>query len=161
LAVNVSVRQFHQPDFVSQVLATLAESHANPRKLKLELTESLVVDDIDTIIDKMSALKARGVTFSLDDFGTGYSSLSCLKRLPLSQLKIDRTFIRDVLTDPNDAALVRTIIALTESMGLDVIAEGVETEEQRAFLEQVRCLAYQGYLYGRPMPVDAFQTLLR
>jgi len=160
LSVNVSVRQFHQPGFVEEVLAVLEATGANPRKLKLELTESLVLDDIGDIVVKMTALKMQGVCFSLDDFGTGYSSLSCLKRLPLSQLKIDRSFVRDVLTDPNDAALVRTVVALAQSMGLEVIAEGVETEGQRVFLFLNKCFAYQGYFFGRPMPLDAFEQSL-
>ncbi|MDB5729115.1 MAG: hypothetical protein JWQ00_2320, partial [Noviherbaspirillum sp.] len=131
IAVNVSVRQFRHPDFVAQVLAVLEETGANPGKLKLELTESLLVDDMEGTIEKMTTLKDKGVGFSLDDFGTGYSSLSYLKRLPLDQLKIDRSFVRDVLTNPNDAAIARTIVALGQSLGLNVIAEGVETQAQR------------------------------
>ena len=128
----------------------LRATGANPRRLKLELTESLLLHDMEDIIDKMTALKAEGVSFSLDDFGTGYSSLSYLKRLPLSQLKIDQSFICDVLTDSNDAAIARTVIALGMSLGLAVIAEGVETEGQREFLARLGCFAYQGYLFGRP-----------
>ncbi|OHC65797.1 MAG: hypothetical protein A2040_04460 [Rhodocyclales bacterium GWA2_65_19] len=150
VAVNVSGRQFRQRDFVEQVLAVLRATGANPRRLKLELTESLLLHDMEDIIDKMTALKAEGVSFSLDDFGTGYSSLSYLKRLPLSQLKIDQSFICDVLTDSNDAAIARTVIALGMSLGLAVIAEGVETEGQREFLARLGCFAYQGYLFGRP-----------
>ena len=150
VAVNVSSRQFRQKDFVEQVLAVLNVTGANPRKLKLELTESLLLHDMDDIVQKMAALKAEGVSFSLDDFGTGYSSLSYLKRLPLGQLKIDQSFVRDILTDSNDAAIARTIIALGQSLGLAVIAEGVETEAQRAFLASHGCHAYQGYLFGRP-----------
>jgi diguanylate cyclase (GGDEF)-like protein/PAS domain S-box-containing protein len=157
LAVNVSVRQFRHPDFVRQVLAVLDRTGADPKKLKLELTESLLVDDVEGTIAKMMTLKDRGVGFSLDDFGTGYSSLSYLKRLPLDQLKIDQSFVRDVLTDPNDAAIARTIVALAQSMGLRVIAEGVETEEQRAFLAQHGCHAFQGYLFSRPLPLDRFE----
>ena len=150
VAVNVSSRQFRQKDFVEQVLAVLNVTGANPRKLKLELTESLLLHDMDDIIEKMAALKVEGVSFSLDDFGTGYSSLSYLKRLPLGQLKIDQSFVRDILTDSNDAAIARTIIALGQSLGLAVIAEGVETEAQREFLASHGCHAYQGYLFGRP-----------
>jgi len=150
VAVNVSAHQFRHPDFVMQVLSVLEETGADPRKLKLELTESLLVDNLDDVIAKMSALKTPGVRFSLDDFGTGYSSLAYLKRLPLDQLKIDQSFIRDVLTDPNDAAIARTIVALARSLGLAVIAEGVETEAQRAFLAANGCHASQGYLFGRP-----------
>ncbi len=154
LSVNVSVRQFHQPGFVKEVLDVIRSSGAPANRLKLELTESLLVDDVDDIIAKMSALKAQGVGFSLDDFGTGYSSLSYLKRLPLDQLKIDQSFVRDALTDPNDAAIAKTIVALGQSLGLTVIAEGVETLAQRDFLWQNGCYAYQGYFFGRPGPVE-------
>ncbi|MBI1890869.1 MAG: EAL domain-containing protein [Burkholderiales bacterium] len=156
LAVNVSARQFRQPAFVDQVMCILEQTGANPERLKLELTESLLLDDMEDVILKMSSLKANGVGFSLDDFGTGYSSLSYLKRLPLDQLKIDRSFVRDVMTDPNDAVIARTIIALGQSLGLAVIAEGVENDEQWAFLKTHGCLAYQGYLFGRPMPIEEF-----
>ena len=121
------------------------------------MTESLLVENMEDIIEKMFALKAKGVSFSLDDFGTGFSSLSYLKRLPLDQLKIDQSFVRDVLTDPNDAAIARTIVALAQSLGLGVIAEGVETEAQRDFLADSGCHAYQGYFFSRPLPVDAFE----
>jgi len=156
LAVNVSARQFRQKDFVNRVLEIVERTGADSKKLKLELTESLLLDNVEDIIAKMTALKAHGIGFSLDDFGTGYSSLSYLKRLPLDQLKIDRSFVRDVLIDHNDAAIARTIVALARSMGLKVIAEGVETEEQRKFLAANGCTAYQGYLFGRPMPADDF-----
>jgi diguanylate cyclase (GGDEF)-like protein len=155
LAVNVSARQFRHPGFVDQVAATLARQGTDPRRLKLELTESLLLQDVGDTIDKIAALKARGVGFALDDFGTGYSSLSYLKRLPLDQLKIDQSFVRDILTDPNDAVIARTIVALGQSLGLAVIAEGVETEGQRAFLLDHGCQAFQGYLFGRPGPVEA------
>jgi diguanylate cyclase (GGDEF)-like protein/PAS domain S-box-containing protein len=161
MAVNVSARQFRDPGFVKQVLAVLDRTGANPQLLKLELTESLLVENVEETIAKMSALKARGVGFSLDDFGTGYSSLSYLKRLPLDQLKIDESFVRDVLTDPNDAVITRTIIALGQSLGLEVIAEGVETEEQRAFLAELDCHAYQGYLFCRPLPAEQFERFMR
>ncbi|MET3132032.1 diguanylate cyclase (GGDEF)-like protein/PAS domain S-box-containing protein [Oxalobacteraceae bacterium GrIS 1.11] len=160
VAVNVSARQLRQPGFAAEVLAVLAETGAAPEKLKLELTESLLVDDIDNTIAKMGALKAAGVGFSLDDFGTGYSSLAYLKRLPLDQLKIDQSFVRDVLNDPNDAAIVRTIVALGQSFGLAVIAEGVETEPQRAFLEENGCHAYQGYLFSRPLAAEQFEAFM-
>ena len=156
VAVNVSARQFRHVDFVGQVLAIVDSTGVNPQKLKLELTESLLLDDVEDIISKMTVLRARGIGFSLDDFGTGYSSLSYLKRLPLDQLKIDQSFVRDVLTDPNDAAIARTIVALAQNMGLDVIAEGVETEAQREFLAANGCAAYQGFLFGRPMPQEEF-----
>jgi len=159
VAVNVSVHQFRQADFVDQVLAVLADTGANPQRLKLELTESLLVDNVEEIIEKMAALKAWGIGFALDDFGTGYSSLSYLKRLPLDQLKIDQSFVRDVLMDPNDAAIARTIVALANSLGLGVIAEGVETVAQRDFLARHGCHAYQGYLYSRPLPLAEFEAL--
>jgi EAL domain-containing protein (putative c-di-GMP-specific phosphodiesterase class I) len=161
LAVNVSAHQFHLPDFVDQVLTVLKNTGANPQRLKLELTESLLVDNVEDIIEKMFALKAKGVGFSLDDFGTGYSSLFYLKRLPLDQLKIDQSFVRDILTDPNDAAIARTVVALAESLGLGVIAEGVETEAQRNFLASSGCHAYQGYFFSRPLPVAGFEEFAR
>ena len=153
IAVNVSARQFRQPGFVTQVLATLQETGANPQRLKLELTESVLVTDVEDAIRKMGALREIGVRFALDDFGTGYSSLSYLKRLPLDQLKIDQSFVRDVLSDPNDAAIVRTILALAKSMDLVAVAEGVETEGQRQFLLDNGCTLFQGYLFGRPVPL--------
>lgn len=154
LSVNVSARQLLHPNFVEQVLSALGASGANPEQLKLELTESLLLDNVDDTIDKMTALKSRGIGFSLDDFGTGYSSLSYLKRLPLDQLKIDRSFVRDVLTDPKDAAIARTIVALAHSLGLTVIAEGVESAEQRDLLAHYGCHTYQGYLFSKPLPAD-------
>lgn len=161
IAVNVSAVQFRQIDFVEQVLAVIERSGANPHQLKLELTESLLLDDVEDIIVKMTALKSRGIGFALDDFGTGYSSLSYLKRLPLDQLKIDQSFVRDLLTDPNDAAIARTIVALARSMGLSVIAEGVETQAQRDCLASEGCHAYQGYLFSRPLPLEQFESLLK
>ena len=161
LSVNVSVRQFRQPDFVAQVLGTLDASGANPERLKLELTESLLLADVEDIIARMEHLRRHGVGFSLDDFGTGYSSLSYLKRLPLDQLKIDQSFVRDLQTDPNDAAIVRTILALADSLDLAVVAEGVETTGQLEFLKRHGCKAFQGYLFGRPMPVEMLERALR
>ena len=160
LAVNVSARQFRQPDFVDQVLAVIRNTGVDPTRLKLELTESMLVHDVQEIIEKMFALRAHGVSFSLDDFGTGYSSLSYLKRLPLDQLKIDQSFVRDVLIDPNDAAIAKTIVALAQSLGLGVIAEGVETEAQRDFLASSGCHAYQGYFFARPLPLAGFEQFL-
>jgi len=157
IAVNVSAQQFREPDFVAKVLNVIRRTRANPNRLKLELTESVLVDNVQDIIEKMHALKARGVVFSLDDFGIGYSSLSYLKRLPLDQLKIDQSFVRDVLVDPNDAAIARTIVALAQSLGLGVIAEGVETEEQRDFLADAGCHAYQGFYFCRPLPIEGFE----
>ncbi|MDP1654960.1 MAG: EAL domain-containing protein [Hylemonella sp.] len=155
LSVNVSARQFRRSDFVAQVLAVLHDSGADPQYLKLELTESVLLSDVEDAIHKMDALREAGVRFALDDFGTGYSSLAYLKRLPLDQLKIDQTFVRDVLEDANDAAIVRTILALAHSMDLVAVAEGVETEGQRQFLLDNGCTMFQGYLFGRPAPIDA------
>jgi len=159
VSVNVSARQFHQADFVDQVLAVLEITGANPQRLKLELTESLLVANVEQIVNKMFALKAVGIAFSLDDFGTGYSSLAYLKRLPLDQLKIDQSFVRDLLTDPNDAAIAKTIVALGQSLGLAVIAEGVEDQAQRDLLAESGCHAYQGYFFGRPVPINGFEVL--
>ncbi len=161
LAVNVSAHQFRQADFVEQVIEIIKKTGANPARLKIELTESLMVQNIEDIIEKMRKLKALGVGFSLDDFGTGYSSLSYLKRMPLDQLKIDQSFVRDVLTDANDAAIAGTIVKLAESLGLQVTAEGVETNEQREFLIHIGCHDYQGYLFSPPLPVNAFESLVK
>lgn len=158
IAVNVSPNQFHQKNFVEQVLDILQLSGADPYRLKLELTEGFSISNIEDVIVKMTKLKQVGVGFSLDDFGTGYSSLSYLKRLPLDQLKIDQSFVRDILVDPNDAAISRMVIVLAESLGLMVIAEGVETLAQKAFLEQQGCRAYQGYLYSKPLPLAQFEA---
>ncbi len=160
VAVNLSARQCRQPDFVAQVLAILMATGASPHKLKLELTESLLLDNVEDMVPKMIALKAHGIGFALDDFGTGYSSLSYLKRLPLDQLKIDQSFVRDLLIDSNDAVIVRTIVALANSLGLAVIAEGVETQFQRDCLAAQGCHHYQGYLFGRPAPVTALASTL-
>jgi diguanylate cyclase (GGDEF)-like protein/PAS domain S-box-containing protein len=161
VSVNVSARQFRLPNFVEEVLSILDYHGADPNRLKLELTESLMVENVENIITKMSALKSKGVGFSLDDFGTGYSSLAYLKRLPLDQLKIDQSFVRDILTDQNDAAIAKMVVALAESMGLSVIAEGVETEAQRDFLAKNGCHAYQGYLFSRPLPLEQFESFVK
>lgn len=157
IAVNVSPKQLHHPDFVAQIKSIIERTGANPRLLKLELTESLMISNVEETIEKMNQLKDIGVGFSLDDFGTGYSSLSYLKRLPLDQLKIDRGFIREIVHNANDAAIAKMVIALGESLGLDVIAEGVEEEDQREFLASQGCLMYQGYLCGRPVPIQQFE----
>jgi EAL domain-containing protein (putative c-di-GMP-specific phosphodiesterase class I) len=154
VSVNVSAKEFRHPHFVPQVLEILQESGADPSRLKVELTESLMLHDVEDSILKMQALRTLGVGFSLDDFGTGYSSLGYLKRLPLDQLKIDQSFVRDVLTDPNDAAIACTIVALAHSLGLKVVAEGVETPGQLDFLLRNGCRSFQGYLFGRPGPVE-------
>jgi diguanylate cyclase (GGDEF)-like protein/PAS domain S-box-containing protein len=161
LAVNVSARQIAQPLFVEQVLDVVDHFGVPPGRLKLELTESLLMENADSIIDKMTALKARGIGFSLDDFGTGFSSLSYLKRLPLDQLKIDQSFVRDILTDANDAAIARTVIALGHSLGLEVIAEGVELQAQRDFLHNIACHSYQGYWFSRPLALVDFETFVQ
>ena len=161
LAINVSARQFLQDDFVAQVLALVQQTGANPAQIKLELTESLLLDNVDSVIATMRALKAHGLGFSLDDFGTGYSSLSYLKRLPLDQIKIDQGFVRDVLLDASDAAIARSIIALADSLGLSVIAEGVETTAHHQFLLAHGCQAFQGYLFGRPLTLEDFENRVR
>ncbi|MFT0533867.1 EAL domain-containing protein [Castellaniella hirudinis] len=161
LSINVSPRQFRQPDFVDQVLAALASTGADARRLALELTEGLLLQNLGDTVHKMERLKSYGISFALDDFGTGYSSLAYLKRLPLDELKIDQSFVRDVLVDPNDATIARTIVALGLSLGLQVIAEGVETTEQRDFLQRHHCHAWQGYLFSRPLPLADFRTLVQ
>ncbi|MDE2260548.1 MAG: EAL domain-containing protein [Betaproteobacteria bacterium] len=161
LAVNVSARQFRQVDFVSQVQATVQRHAINPRLLKLELTESTLLENVEDTIATMNALKEIGVRFTLDDFGTGYSSLQYLKRLPLHQIKIDQSFVRDLAADSGDRAIVRTIITMAKSMNLEVIAEGVETEEQLQLLLNMGCTHYQGYLFGKPVPVDQFEVLVK
>jgi diguanylate cyclase (GGDEF)-like protein/PAS domain S-box-containing protein len=160
MAVNVSARQFRHPDFVGQVLDTLNSTGANPRQLKLELTENLLIDDMEATSAKMRQLKSKGVCFSLDDFGTGYSSLSYLKRLPLDQLKLDRLFVRDVMIDQSDASIASTIVKLARSLGLSVIAEGVETAAQRDFLANHDCTIYQGYLFSRPLSAEKLEELI-
>jgi diguanylate cyclase (GGDEF)-like protein/PAS domain S-box-containing protein len=160
ISVNISARQFNQPDLVAHLLALINATGAPRDKLKLEMTESLLLENAQDVILKMNALKEHGVHFSLDDFGTGYSSLSYLRRLPLDQLKIDQSFVHHVLTDPNDAVIARAVVALAQSLGLAVIAEGVETVEQRDFLARSGCLTYQGSLFGRPQPLIEFEAAL-
>ncbi|MDO8350605.1 MAG: EAL domain-containing protein [Gallionella sp.] len=160
LAVNVSARQFRQADFVTQMRAALQRHAINPERLKLELTESLLLENIEETIAKMNALNKIGIQFSLDDFGTGYSSLQYLKRLPLNQLKIDRSFVRDIANDSSDKAIVRTIIAMAHSLNLNIIAEGVETEEQRQLLFDKGCTHFQGYLFSRPISIAQFELFL-
>lgn len=161
LAVNVSAKQFSQPDFVKQVVQSLGRYDIPPQLLKLELTESMLVQNIDATIQTMQALCQLGVQFSLDDFGTGYSSLQYLKKLPLHQIKIDQSFIRDIAHDVHDKTIVRTIIAMANTMELNVIAEGVETEEQQQILIDKGCMTFQGYYFGRPVPIDAFDAAMK
>jgi diguanylate cyclase (GGDEF)-like protein/PAS domain S-box-containing protein len=160
LAVNVSAKQFRQADFVSRVLHILQSSGVNPSRLKLELTESMVLENVGDTIAKMGELKQQGVRFSMDDFGTGYSSLQYLKQFPLDQIKIDRSFVRDITSDANDAAIVQAIIAMSSALELEVIAEGVETEAQRVFLGNYGCRTFQGYLFGKPLPLEQFEASL-
>jgi EAL domain-containing protein (putative c-di-GMP-specific phosphodiesterase class I) len=161
LSVNVSAKQFRQADFAEQVEGTIHRHGISPSRLKIELTESMLVEDVENTIATMNTLKALGVQFSLDDFGTGYSSLQYLKRLPLDQLKIDQSFVRDIAKDDNDKAIVRTIIAMANSLNLDIIAEGVETEEQRRLLQSKGCRHFQGYLFSRPVPIEEFESILK
>ena len=161
LAVNVSAGQFHMPDFVEQVNGMIRQTAIIPSRLKLELTESMVLDDVADTIAKMHALKQIGVRFSMDDFGTGYSSLAYLTQLPLDQLKIDQSFVRNVGTKSTDAVIVQTIVGMANNLGMEVIAEGVETQAQRDFLEKVGCLLYQGYLFGKPVPLEEFEKKLK
>jgi diguanylate cyclase (GGDEF)-like protein/PAS domain S-box-containing protein len=161
LAVNVSAKQFHQGNFVAQVKVAVQRHTINPNLLKLELTESMLLDNIEDTIATMNELKGIGIQFSLDDFGTGYSSLQYLKRLPLDQLKIDQSFVRDIATDSSDNTIVRTIIAMAHSLDIDVIAEGVEMEDQRQLLLDSGCNHYQGYLFGKPVPIGQFEELLK
>jgi diguanylate cyclase (GGDEF)-like protein/PAS domain S-box-containing protein len=161
LAVNVSPKQFRQDDFIAQVREVVQRHAINPALLKLEITESLMLKNVEAVIATMTALRALGVQFSLDDFGTGYSCLQYLKRLPLNQLKIDQSFVRDIATDSSDKAIISTIIAMAQNLNLDVIAEGVETEEQRSFLMNKGCTHFQGYLFGKPIPIDQFEELIK
>lgn len=159
LAVNVSARQFRQDDFVAHLLELVAETGADPAHLKLELTESVLLTDVEDTIARMQALKIHGIGFSLDDFGTGYSSLSYLQRLPLDQLKIDQSFVQDMLQTRHAASIVQAIVQLATSLGLNVVAEGVETPEQWERLREIGCAAFQGFLFARPMPLSALTGL--
>jgi diguanylate cyclase (GGDEF)-like protein/PAS domain S-box-containing protein len=156
IAVNVSSREFRQPKFVDYVLAALDRTGANPKKLKIELSESMFSENVEEVIAKMNKLKSHGISFSLEDFGTGYSSMTYLKRLPLDQIKIDRAFVGEILKDPISGAVAQAIISFGKAMGLSVIAEGVETEEQRAFLAKMGCHSFQGFLFSHPLPLGEF-----
>jgi diguanylate cyclase (GGDEF)-like protein/PAS domain S-box-containing protein len=160
ISVNVSALQFQQDNFVEKVQDIISSNNIDPRCLKLELTESMLLENVELIIEKMQQLNKLGIDFSMDDFGTGYSSLLCLKRLPLKQLKIDQSFVRDITIDPDDAAIVQAIINLSSSLHYDVIAEGVETNEQRQFLFNNGCSQYQGFLFSRPVPITEFEALV-
>ena len=158
--MNVSPSQFLYPDFNDLLVAMLAHTGANPHRLKLELTENALMNNIEDVATRMHQIKALGVTLSLDDFGTGYSSLSYLRLLPLDQLKGDQSFVRNLMTDPSSVAIARTVISLARNLGLEVISEGVETEQQRECLSKLGCGRYQGYLFGRPLPLADFEQLV-
>jgi diguanylate cyclase (GGDEF)-like protein/PAS domain S-box-containing protein len=160
LAVNVSAKQFHQTHFLQNVRELLQNSQINPNRLKLELTESLLLDNVEETINKMDELKKLGICFSMDDFGTGYSSLSYLTKLPLNQLKIDQAFIRNIGIKSSDAVIIQTIIGMTKNLGMNVIAEGVETKMQQKFLQENHCDVYQGYLFSKPVPLLEFEKLI-
>lgn len=161
LAVNVSAVQFHRGDFLSKLTELLRRYPTSTSRLKLELTESVMLKDVEAVIEKIQVLKSLGLQFSIDDFGTGYSSLAYLKRLPLDQLKIDQSFVRDIASDPSAAVIVQTIVGMAHNLGLEVIAEGVESEEQLALLAEYGCHAYQGYIFGKPLPLGEFENRLR
>ena len=160
LCVNISPRQFRQNDFVERIERSLKQHSLPYSLLKLEITEGIVIQNLDDTISKMLRLKKLGVSFAMDDFGTGYSSLTYLKRLPVDALKIDQSFVRDATHDPNDAEIIRAIVAMARSLNLEVIAEGVETPEQLAFLQKLGCHLFQGYLHSRPLPIEGFRLLL-
>lgn len=160
LCVNISPRQFRQNDFVERVEHSLKQYQLPHSLLKLEITEGIVIQNLDDTVVKMRRLKKLGVSFAMDDFGTGYSSLTYLKRLPVDALKIDQSFVRDATHDPNDAEIIRAIVAMARSLNLEVIAEGVETPEQLAFLQKLGCHLFQGYLHSRPLPIEDFRRLL-
>ncbi|NCD11157.1 MAG: EAL domain-containing protein [Epsilonproteobacteria bacterium] len=159
LSINVSVKQFQESNFCDSVIDVLKQSNLLASYVRLELTESLIVENMRETISKIEALRAVGLSFALDDFGTGYSSLAYLKRLPLDEIKIDQSFVRDIYNDNNDAMIVKTIIEMANNFDLDVIAEGVENKEQFAFLEENGCHLFQGYLFGKPMPAEELERL--
>ena len=161
LAVNVSARQFHHPEFVHMVRSILDDTGIPSGRLELELTESILISNIEKTVEKMNTLKKQGVRFSIDDFGTGYSSLSYLKRLPLDMLKIDRSFVMDISLNSPDATIVNTIIAMADTLGLQVIAEGVEQVAELNFLRDHGCQSYQGYYFSRPLSAGDFINFLR
>ena len=160
LSINVSPRQFHQANFVDQVKSVIKETGAEPRYLEFELTEGILIENVENVSHKMRELKKLGFRFAIDDFGTGYSSLTYLKQLPLDRLKIDQSFVRDLLTDTSDALIVETIIAMASHLKLEVIAEGVENPEEFAFLLDKGCFQYQGYYFSKPLPFTEFDATL-
>ena len=160
ISVNISPKQFRESGFVERLQRVLEETGAPPELLTLEITESLVIDNIEQTIERMRTLKSLGISFSLDDFGTGHSSLAYLKRLPLDAIKIDQSFVRDITTDPNDAVIVETIIVMSQHLGLQAVAEGVESDEALQFLQRKGCRQFQGYLFGRPEPFEQLQLRL-
>ena len=160
IAVNVSPRQFHQADFGAGVKQMVSAAGVDPSLLKLELTESAILNNLDDTVVRMNQLRESGIRFALDDFGTGYSSLSYLKRLPFAQLKIDQSFVRDMAEDEGSAAIVLAILSTGKALGLEIVAEGVETPAQREFLRRNGCAFYQGYLFGKPMPIEAWGDVL-
>ena len=161
VSVNISMRQFKQRDFVSTVGRILEETGLEPKYLEVELTESVIMGDAEVTIKILRELKAMGIRLSIDDFGTGYSSLVYLKRMPIDMLKIDQSFVRDIVVDPNDAAITRATIQVARSLNLDVIAEGVETEEQLEMLNGLGCDKVQGYLFSRPLPPEEVRGFLK
>lgn len=160
ISVNVSIKQFQERYFIKSLSTILSKYMVPQDKLLLELTESIFINEAATIIDKMQKIKDLGISFSMDDFGTGYSSLSSLKKLPLHELKIDQSFVRDITSDPNDAIIVKTIIGMANNLGLNVVAEGVETLEQYNFLKKYNCKYFQGYLFGKPAPIEEIEKIL-
>jgi EAL domain-containing protein (putative c-di-GMP-specific phosphodiesterase class I) len=161
ISVNISAHQFHQPDFVENILQILEKKAVDPNRIKIELTESAVLQSIHEAISKMNALRQIGVSFSMDDFGTGYSSLAYLTQLPINQLKIDQSFVQNIGLKSADSIIVQTIIGMANNLGMELIAEGVETEAQREFLEQQGCQVCQGYLFGKPVPLAEFEERLK
>ncbi|HCC61219.1 MAG TPA: histidine kinase, partial [Pseudomonas sp.] len=159
--VNISPRQFRQSEFVERILEALKAAELPHRMIKLEITEGIVIQNLEDTIAKMRRLCRQGVSFAMDDFGTGYSSLTYLKRLPVDVLKIDQSFVRDALDDPNDAEIIRAIVAMARSLGLEVIAEGVEKQAQLDLLQAQGCHLYQGYLFSHPLPLSDFGKLLK
>jgi EAL domain-containing protein (putative c-di-GMP-specific phosphodiesterase class I) len=160
MAVNISARQFQDQNFQEKIVRILGETSLDPRSLELEITETSIMENADSAVKALSAIRELGVRIAIDDFGTGYSSLSYLKRLPIDTVKLDQSFVKGATSDPSDAALVMAIITLAHNLRLRVIAEGVETEEQREFLWLLRCDEVQGYLFGKPASPDAFESML-